>query len=195
MSRKAEALRHFLNVLIHTIGHSTRAIDEFIALLTDHRIQQLADVRTIPRSRRHPQFSKEALSVSLPAAGIAYRHVAALGGLRKPRADSTNTAWRHEGFRGYADYMESSTFEQAVDDLLVWADAAPTAVMCAEAVWWQCHRSLIADALKARGVQVRHILDGPKIVEHPYTAAARVVDGRLEYGGAPHTLDLFQDRD
>ena len=183
MSRKAEALRHFLNVLIHTIGHSTRAIDEFIALLTDHRIQQLADVRTIPRSRRHPQFSKEALSVSLPAAGIAYRHVAALGGLRKPRADSTNTAWRHEGFRGYADYMESSTFEQAVDDLLVWADAAPTAVMCAEAVWWQCHRQLIADALVARGVEVRHITSPKAAAAHTLTSFARVEGDRVSYPG------------
>jgi len=184
VSRRAEALRHFLNVLIHTIGHSTRAIDEFIALLTDHRIQQLADVRTIPRSRRHPQFSKEALSVSLPAAGIAYRHVAALGGLRKPRADSTNTAWRHEGFRGYADYMESSTFEQAVDDLLVWADAAPTAVMCAEAVWWRCHRALIADYLKASGVNVIHINSAARNTAHPYTSAAGISNGQLSYAAA-----------
>jgi len=183
VSRRAEALRHFLNVLIHTIGHSTRAIDEFIALLTDHRIQQLADVRTIPRSRRHPQFSKEALSVSLPAAGIAYRHVAALGGLRKPRADSTNTAWRHEGFRGYADYMESSTFEQAVDDLLVWADAAPTAVMCAEAVWWQCHRRLLADALLARGRDVRHIMTPDSAPPHELTEFARIEGARVRYPG------------
>jgi uncharacterized protein (DUF488 family) len=170
-------------VLIYTIGHSTRAIDEFIALLTEHGIQQLADVRTIPKSRRHPQFSKEALSVSLPAAGIAYRHVAALGGLRKPRADSTNTAWRHEGFRGYADYMESSAFEQAVDDLLVWADAAPTAVMCAEAVWWQCHRRLLADALLARGRAVRHIMTPDAAPPHELTEFARIEGARVRYPG------------
>src|SRR6185369_17080700 len=152
-----------------TIGHSTRAIEDFIALLRAHGVQQLADVRTVPKSRRQPQFWKEALSVSLPAAGIAYRHVAALGGLRKPRADSTNTAWRHEGFRGYADYMETPAFEHAVDDLVAWSTVAPTVVMCAEAVWWQCHRRLLADALVARGNEVRHIMAPASAPPHELT--------------------------
>jgi uncharacterized protein (DUF488 family) len=170
-------------VTIYTIGHSTRAIDQFIALLTGHGVKQLADVRTVPKSRRHPQFWKEALSVSLPAAGIAYRHVAALGGLRKPRADSTNTAWRHEGFRGYADYMETPVFERAVDDLIAWADAAPTAVMCAEAVWWQCHRRLLADALLARAIEVRHIMALASAPPHELTQFARIEGARVRYPG------------
>jgi uncharacterized protein (DUF488 family) len=170
-------------VLIYTIGHSTRAIDEFIALLSAHGVQQLADVRTIPKSRRHPQFAKEALSVSLPAAGIAYRHVAELGGLRKPRADSTNTAWRHDGFRGYADYMETPDFERAVDRLIAWAGAAPTAVMCAEAVWWQCHRRLLADALLARAIEVRHIMTPASAPPHELTGFARIEGARVRYPG------------
>jgi uncharacterized protein (DUF488 family) len=170
-------------VLIYTIGHSTRTIDEFIALLSVHGVQQLADVRTIPKSRRHPQFAKDALSVSLPAAGIAYRHVAELGGLRKPRADSTNTAWRHEGFRGYADYMETPDFERAVESLIAWAGTAPTAVMCAEAVWWQCHRRLVADALLARAIEVRHIMAPASAPPHELTEFARIEGARVRYPG------------
>ena len=168
---------------IYTIGHSTRAIDELIALLAAHSVTQLADVRTVPKSRRHPHFSKEALSASLPAAGIAYRHVAALGGLRKPRADSTNSAWRHEGFRGYADYMETPAFERAVDDLVAWAEAAPTAVMCAEAVWWQCHRQLLADALIVRTIEVRHIMAPGSAPPHELTEFARIEGARVRYPG------------
>ena len=170
-------------MIIYTIGHSTRAIEDFIALLRAHSIQQLADVRTIPKSRRHPHFSGEALSVSLAAAGIAYRHVAALGGLRKPRADSTNTAWRHEGFRGYADYMETPAFEHAVDDLVAWSTVAPTVVMCAEAVWWQCHRRLLADALVARGNEVRHIMAPASAPPHELTEFARIEGARVRYPG------------
>jgi len=143
----------------------------------------------------HPQFNSAALATSLADAGIAYRSAPELGGRRTPRRDSRNTAWRNASFRGYADYMETAEFGVALERLLGDAARHGTAVMCAEAVWWQCHRSLIADALKARGVQVLHILDGPKVSEHPYTAAARVIDGRLEYGGAPRTLDLFQGND
>jgi len=170
-------------VTIYTIGHSTRAIDELIAFLAAHGVTQLADVRTVPKSRRHPHFSKEALSASLPAAGIAYRHVAALGGLRKPRADSTNSAWRHEGFRGYADYMETPAFERAVDELVAWAEAAPTAVMCAEAVWWQCHRRLLADALLARAIEVRHIMAPASAAPHELTEFARIQGARVRYPG------------
>jgi uncharacterized protein (DUF488 family) len=170
--------------VIYTIGHSTRTIDDFIALLRAHEITQLADVRTIPKSRRHPHFAREALERSLPAAGIAYRHFAALGGLRKPRADSRNTAWRHEGFRGYADYMETPEFTGAVNELIRWSRAdARTAVMCAEAMWWQCHRRLLADALVARGEDVRHIMSPTSAQPHELTEFACVESGRVSYPG------------
>ena len=181
--RRAEALRHTLSLPIFTIGHSTRALDDFLALLHAHAVTQLADVRTIPKSRRHPHFSKDALSASLPAAGITYRHFAELGGLRKPRADSANTAWRHEGFRGYADYMETPAFTQALDDPVGWSQEAQTAVMCAEAVWWQCHRRLIADALLVRGTEVRHIMSPAAAAPHELTEFARVDGARLRYPG------------
>lgn len=168
---------------IYTIGHSTRTLDAFLALLHAHQISQLADVRTVPKSRRHPHFAGEALAQTLPAAGIAYRHVAALGGLRKPRKDSRNTAWRHESFRGYADHMETPAFQRALDELIGWSGAQPTVVMCAEAVWWQCHRQLIADALVARAVEVRHIMSAGAAPLHTLTAFARVDDGRVTYPG------------
>ena len=143
---------------IWTIGHSTRSADQFVALLHQHGIAGLADVRTIPRSRRHPHFSREALDARLAAEAIQYRHFPALGGLRKPRADSPNGAWRNAAFRGYADHMQSDEFSVAIDDLLEFAGARNIAVMCAEALWWQCHRMLVADALVAQGVDVRHIM-------------------------------------
>jgi uncharacterized protein (DUF488 family) len=170
-------------VTIYTIGHSTRSLDDFLALLRAHRIAQLADVRTVPKSRRHPHFAGEALARTLPEAGIAYRHLAALGGLRKPRKDSRNTAWRHESFRGYADHMETPVFQRAMDDLIAWSGAQPTVVMCAEAVWWQCHRQLIADALVARAVEVRHIMSAGPAPLHALTAFARIDDGRVTYPG------------
>ena len=168
---------------IYTIGHSTRTLDAFLALLHAHQISQLADVRTVPKSRRHPHFAGEALAQTLPQAGIAYRHIAALGGLRKPRKDSRNTAWRHESFRGYADHMETPAFQRALDDVIAWSDAQPTVVMCAEAVWWQCHRQLIADALVARNVEVRHIMSAGAAPLHALTAFARVDDCRVSYPG------------
>lgn len=168
---------------VYTIGHSTRTLDAFLALLHAHQIRQLADVRTVPKSRRHPHFAGEALARTLPEAGIAYRHLAALGGLRKPRKDSRNTAWRHESFRGYADHMETSVFQRAMDDLIAWSGAQPTVVMCAEAVWWQCHRQLIADALVARAVEVRHIMSAGPAPLHALTAFARIDDGRVTYPG------------
>jgi uncharacterized protein (DUF488 family) len=167
---------------VFTIGHSTRPLEELIALLARNGVAQLADVRTVPKSRRHPQFVREALAGSLPRAAIAYRHFPGLGGLRKPRRDSTNTAWRNEGFRGYADYMQTPTFAQALDELLRWA-ARPTAIMCAEAVWWQCHRQLIADALVARGVEVRHIVSAAAPEPHRLTDFARVEGTRVTYPG------------
>jgi len=170
-------------VTIYTIGHSTRSLDDFLALLRARRIAQLADVRTVPKSRRHPHFGGEALARSLPEAKVAYRHFAALGGLRKPRKDSRNTAWRHESFRGYADHMETPAFQQALDDLIGWSGAAPTVVMCAEAVWWQCHRQLIADALVARAVEVRHVMSAGSAPLHALTAFARTDNGRVTYPG------------
>jgi uncharacterized protein (DUF488 family) len=180
---------------IWTIGHSTRPIERFIELLHWQRIELVVDVRRFPGSRMHPQFNSGQLAEALAHARIAYRSAPELGGRRTPRRDSRNTAWRNASFRGYADYMETPEFVAALDALIVEADRRRTVVMCAEAVWWQCHRSLIADALKVRGVEVLHILDGPKVAEHQYTAAARVADGRLDYGSVPGTLNLFQDNE
>jgi uncharacterized protein (DUF488 family) len=171
------------DVTIYTIGHSTRTLDGFLALLAAHDIRQLADIRTIPKSRRHPHFAGDALSASLAEAGIEYRHFAALGGLRKPRADSSNTGWRHEGFRGYADYMETPAFSHAVDDLIAWSAGASTTVMCAEATWWQCHRRLLADALLARNIEVRHIMTATSAPRHEFTEFARVEAARVRYPG------------
>ena len=167
---------------IWTIGHSTRAIDEFISLLKENEIKLLVDVRAWPGSKRYPQFNKDALAESLNAHGIRYEHFPELGGKRKSKPDSRNTAWRNASFRGYADYMETEQFQKGIERLLdVAAEAGPTAIMCAEAVWWRCHRSLIADYLKARGVEVLHVLGANKVEPHPYTSAARIVNGELSY--------------
>ena len=145
---------------IWTVGHSTRAIDEFISLIQANDIKLLADVRSLPGSKRYPQFNKEALADSLGKTGIQYEHFPELGGRRKAKPESKNTAWRNASFRGYADYMETEEFRKGVERLLdLAADAGPTAIMCAEAVWWRCHRSLISDYLKARGIEVLHIMD------------------------------------
>jgi uncharacterized protein (DUF488 family) len=145
---------------IWTIGHSTRTIEKFISLLEEHGIKSLADVRLLPGSRRYPQFNRETLADSLGTAGIRYEHFPELGGRRKARSDSRNTAWRNESFRGYADYMETEEFHKGVGRLLDLAtQAGSTAIMCAEAVWWRCHRSLISDYLKTRGIEVTHIVD------------------------------------
>jgi uncharacterized protein (DUF488 family) len=171
-------------VTIYTIGHSTRSLEELIDWLRAYEVTQLADIRTIPKSRRHPHFSAEALAASLPAAGIAYRHMPALGGLRKTRADSRNTAWRHPSFRGYADYMETAAFALGLDDLIAWAAGGTTAIMCAEAVWWRCHRQLVADALVARGIDVRHIMSRTDAPAHRLTEFSRVgADLRVTYPG------------
>lgn len=148
-----------------------------------HRIKVLVDVRSFPGSRRYPQFNQATLSESLAQVGIEYKHEASLGGRRKPIADSHNTAWRNSSFRAYADHMETDDFKDGVKELLQLAAAGRTAVMCAEAVWWRCHRSLIADYLKAEGHTVVHIIDQAKTEEHPFTSAARIVDGELSYKG------------
>ena len=168
---------------IWTVGHSTRSGEEFVRILLENRIEVLVDVRTFPGSRRYPQFNRDALAEALKEVGIEYQHKANLGGRRTPRPDSHNTAWRNAQFRGYADHMETEEFKNGVRELLELSTGARVAVMCAEAVWWRCHRSLIADYLKAEGHEVVHIIDEKKTEEHPYTSAARVVNGRLSYKG------------
>ena len=168
---------------IWTVGHSTRSGEEFTQILLAHGVQVLVDVRTFPGSRRYPQFNRAALAEQLRSVGIDYRHEPRLGGRRSPRADSHNTAWRNAQFRGYADHMETDEFKNGVRELLEVASNARVAVMCAEAVWWRCHRSLLADYLKAEGHEVVHILDAKKTEEHPFTSAARLVNGRLSYRG------------
>ena len=167
---------------IWTIGHSTRTIDDFISLLKENEIKLLADVRAWPGSKRYPQFNKDALKESLTAHGIRYEHFPELGGKRKSKPDSRNTAWRNASFRGYADYMETEQFQKGIERLFALTRNDPESIlMCAEAVWWRCHRSLIADYLKARGVKVLHVLGANKVEPHPYTSAARIVNGKLSY--------------
>ena len=168
---------------VWTIGHSTRSGSEFNQILNAHQISELVDVRTFPGSRRYPQFNKEVLSQALAAVGIDYLHLPALGGRRKPQPHSTNTAWKNASFRAYADHMESLEFKQGIEELLEVSALKRTAIMCAEALWWRCHRSLISDYLKSIGVVVIHIADEKKTETHPYTSAARIVEGKLNYEG------------
>ena len=164
---------------VFTIGHSTRELDEFVALLRENGIERLADIRRYPGSRRYPHFSRESLATTLPQVGIEYIHVEQLGGRRQPRVDSPNTAWRNEQFRAYADHMASDEFRGAVDSLL--ATDKITAVMCAEAVPWRCHRNLLADDLVRRGVEVIHILGPNATKPHAMNPNARVAGGHLTY--------------
>jgi uncharacterized protein (DUF488 family) len=173
-------------VTIWTVGHSNVAIDVLVNRLLVHQIALVADVRRFPASRRHPQFGQAALSAALGEAGVAYLHLAELGGRRSPSLESRNSAWRNDAFRGYADYMETPAFADGITRLLDEARQRRTAMMCAEILWWQCHRALIADYLKAANHEVLHITaDG--VAEHPYTSAASLVDGRLSYANR----DLF----
>jgi uncharacterized protein (DUF488 family) len=169
---------------IWTIGHSTRSLDEFLDLLAANSIEAIADVRRFAGSRRYPHFGQEALHKTLTESGVTYVPLPELGGRRRPRPDSHNTVWRNESFRGYADYMETDAFRDAIGQLLELAHRRRTAILCAEAVWWRCHRALIADYLKARGVCVRHIIDAKKSEIHPYTSAARLHNGELSYSQA-----------
>jgi uncharacterized protein (DUF488 family) len=171
---------------IWTIGHSTRGIEEFLGLLAESRIDVVADVRSFPGSRKNPQYGKEALAASLAAQAIGYQWLPALGGRRRAAADSPNTAWRNASFRGYADYMSTAGFARGLVQLLELATGARAAIMCSEAVWWRCHRSMIADALCARGIEVMHILGAKHTVLHPMTAPARIVNGALTYAVAAH---------
>jgi uncharacterized protein (DUF488 family) len=168
---------------IWTVGHSTLTIEQFLGVLSSFQIQLLVDVRSFPGSRRYPHFNKEELRRSLTAVGIDYVHMPELGGRKKTRPDSKNVVWRNQSFRGYADYMETQAFREGAKQLLERARDRRTAIMCAEAVWWRCHRSLISDYLKADDVTVTHILSEGKSEEHPYTSAAQIVNGKLSYRG------------
>jgi uncharacterized protein (DUF488 family) len=173
---------------VFTVGHSTLPIEHFLALLAAYGIEQLADVRTVPRSRRNPQFNADALRESLATASIAYVPLRELGGLRKPRPDSPNSGWRNESFRGYADYMQTEQFTNGLERLLELAARQRTAIMCAEAVPWQCHRSLVADALAVRGTGVIEILSETSYQDHALTPFARVSGTKVTYPPAQDRL-------
>ena len=166
---------------IYTIGHSTRTIKQFIELLKAHDIEELVDVRTIPKSRHNPQFSEEELAASLQKAGIAYKHLARLGGLRRTSKDSVNLGWQNTSFRGFADYMATTEFRAGLDELTALAEKKSVAIMCAEAVPWRCHRLLIADALAVEGWQVLHIQSRKTASPHELTTFLKVQDGKLTY--------------
>lgn len=177
--------------VVWTLGHSTRPLEEFLAVLEAHGLQAIADVRRFPGSKRHPHFAREALETSLPAAGIEYLWLPQLGGRRRPRADSPNTGWRNEAFRGYADHIGTAEFGHGYSLLVELAARRRTAIMCSELLWWRCHRSLVSDVLKARGYDVLHVTDRGPAKPHPWTAPARIVDGQLDYSAPGETPDLF----
>jgi uncharacterized protein (DUF488 family) len=166
---------------IWTVGHSTRPLEDFLDLLAENRIEAVADVRRYPGSRRWPHFAQTPLATALEQRGLAYIWFPELGGRRTPTADSPNTAWRNQAFRGYADYMATEEFAAGLARLVNLACGLRTAVMCAEALWWRCHRGLIADVLRWLGFEVFHILGPGSAASHPYTAAARISRGRLTY--------------
>ena len=171
------------STVVWPVGHSTRSADEFNEILRAHDIQSLVDVRSFPGSRRYPHFNKGELEHTLKSLGINYFHLPELGGRRRPSQNSRNTAWKNSSFRAYADHMESQEFQKGIDLLLELGKDKRTSVMCAEALWWRCHRSLISDFLKAKGIEVNHILDVKHTKPHPYTAVARIFNGRLSYEG------------
>lgn len=166
---------------IYTIGHSTRPLEKFIEILQAHNITLLADIRTVPKSRHNPQFNRESLEEELPKAGIGYRHLPELGGLRHPSKDSINTAWDNSSFRGYADYMQTAEFATAIQNLIALAERQRVAIMCAEGNPFRCHRLLVADALSLRGVRVLHISSRKSAKEHRLTPFAHVEGLRITY--------------
>ena len=177
---------------LYTIGHSTRSLEEFVSLLHAFQIDCLADVRTIPRSRHTPQFNREALEIEFPKAALRYIHFPRLGGLRKSSGKgSLNSGWRNAGFRAFADYMQTEEFACGLDELWTLAGQARTAIMCAEALYWRCHRSLIADACTVRGGMVSHILSDRKIERHRMTPFSVVIDGRITYPPPPLSQASF----
>jgi uncharacterized protein (DUF488 family) len=172
-------------LVIWTVGHSSRPLAAFLALLKAESIEQVADVRRYAGSRAYPHFNSDQLAKSLRENGIKYCPFPELGGRRAPNPASINTVWRNSAFRGYADYVETTEFRAGLARLVQIATEGRTAILCAEAVWWRCHRSLIADALKAAGIRVFHIMNEGKPSEHPFTSAAQIVDGKLHYGAGP----------
>lgn len=176
--------------IIWTIGHSTHSLEEFIQLLNSFSIELVVDIRSFPGSRRYPHFNKEALQLSIPENGIKYTHIAGLGGRRKVQTNSRNTGWRLAAFKGYADYMESDAFKNAMIELEEMAQKGRTAYMCSEAVWWRCHRSLVSDYLKLKGWTVMHIMGINKAQEHPYTSPAVIRNGELFYDNNQTGIDI-----
>jgi uncharacterized protein (DUF488 family) len=166
---------------VFTVGHSNHTLESFIEILKAHGITELIDIRTVPRSRHNPQFNRESLPLSLKEVGIQYRHAAELGGLRHPREDSPNTGWHNASFRGFADYMQTAKFEESVQMLIQQAQGERVALMCAEAVPWNCHRSLIADALMVRGIQVEHITSKTHRQPHRFTQWAKTDGTKIIY--------------
>ena len=175
--------------LLLTVGHSTRPIDEFIELLKDHAVEEIVDIRSVPRSRHCPQFNSDTLSESLRRAQIRYTHIKKLGGLRHSRKDSINLGWRNASFRGFADYMATPEFSEGIEELSQIARARKTAIMCAEAVPWRCHRSLVADAMIEKGWDVRDIMTSKAPTEHKLTPFLKVVGGQLTYPAPLETVE------
>ncbi|PPJ18275.1 DNA repair protein [Nocardia nova] len=170
---------------VYTIGHSTHAITEFVGILQHFGIGVVADIRTVPKSRHNPQFHIDRLAGSLAAAGIEYQPLPRLGGLRKPAECSINTGWRNTSFRGYADYMQTPSFEEAIEELVALAAKNIVVLMCAEAVFWRCHRRLVADALLVRGVDVQHIMGTAQLTPAALTRFAEVHGTRVRYPSTP----------
>ena len=166
---------------VWTIGHSTRTLEQFIDVLRHHQIEAIADVRRFPGSRRLPQFGENALREGLAAHGVHYCWIEELGGRRRPVKDSTNLAWRNSSFQGYADHLQSAEFQRGLQCLLQMAANERTAMMCAEVLWWRCHRSMVADVLKLKGLEVLHIQDENRVIRHPFTSPARQIGGLLTY--------------
>lgn len=177
-------LQYFRMQTVYTIGHSTHDKKKFVEMLKAHGIRLLIDVRTIPKSRKVPHYNSDVLEEYLRKNKILYVHMPQLGGLRHYSGDSLNTGWRNLSFRGYADYMHSNEFWKGIDDLMIYAKDSDAAIMCAEALPWRCHRSLIADALLSKGVKVVHILSAAKLLEHKMTEFAKVRNGRIFYPAA-----------
>lgn len=176
--------------IIFTVGHSTRSLAEFIALLRSHGVRRILDIRSIPRSRHNPQFNSDTLGPALRSEGLAYTHLKKLGGLRHSKADSKNTAWRNKSFRGFADYMQTPEFAAGLARAMKLAKSKPCALMCAEAVPWRCHRSLVADALLARGYSVADIVSTSRAQPHKLTPFARVRGRQVTYPGDADPLPL-----
>lgn len=178
---------------IWTIGHSTRSIDDFAELLRINRIEAVVDVRRFPASRAYPQYNEANLRDALADRAVEYVWLPSLGGRRRPLPDSVNDAWRNEAFRGYADHIATEEFAGGLFELMMVGQGMHTAIMCSEAVWWRCHRSLISDVLRSLGFRVLHIVDKSEPKEHPYSSPARVIDGQLTYSQAPEMIVPVDD--